>query len=135
MLQFDTKLFVRMQSFMLICRGSGGRLDILILVSTGKKVQGRRFLVINGGTTKCEVRGSSGVMSKNIFFFFFWGGQKKILITTTLTSYAGPSNVFRSGGGGGLKYLRSGRAKQSKVERKLGSRAKAPAEPHEAQRC
>ena len=33
-------------------------------------------------------------------------------------------STWGEGGGGGLKYLRSGRAKQSKVERKLDSKAK-----------
>ena len=48
-------------------------------------------------------------------------GADKICITPTLTCYMqAPRNVFQSGGGGGLKYLRSGRAKRAKqVERKL----------------
>ena len=65
-----------------------------------------------GGGTKCEERGRSDVMSQNVFL---GGGEKKIRIIIALTCYMqAPRNRFSKleGGGGGIKYLRSDRAKQ-----------------------
>ena len=74
-------------------------------------LQGRRFLFMTGGGgMKCEGRGPGCVMRGG-------GGRNKNPHHHHSYMLRRPWNVFRSEGGGGLKYY--DQVKQSKVERKL----------------
>ena len=62
------------------------------------------------GGTKCEERGRSDVMSQKRFLG--GRGEKNPHHHRSYMLHAGPAELFFKVGGGGVKYLRSDRAKQ-----------------------